>query len=269
MRMPIKLNRAGWPRLLSALPLMSDDPRSLALGRSGATRESFSQSVSVLKFGTTFKTTLPGRQPDSNRFLAARYAGKAPVVLDIGASDGSTSLDLLGALTGQFGHYFVTDFNISVRWGVDMRGRYYFTDASGACILSASPRWLIYADVGDAPLALKAARQAPTLRLAGRQLLGGDPPRPPGTGGTGACRPAHHDCPTRCLQPLGRDATRFDKNRESAQPVLLLRSENRQRAAGPMLGAGHRGTAHPRGESSRAGAVLRFHTYHDVDAARA
>jgi hypothetical protein len=54
MKMPIKLNRAGWPRLLSALPLMSDDPRSLALGRSGAVRESFSQSLSVLKFGTTF-----------------------------------------------------------------------------------------------------------------------------------------------------------------------------------------------------------------------
>ena len=164
MRMPIKLNRAGWPRLLSALPLMSDDPRSLALGRSGATRESFSQSVSVLKFGTTFKTTLPGRQPDSNRFLAGRYAGEAPVVLDIGASDGSTSLDLLGALAGQFGHYFVTDFNISVRCGVDMRGRYYFMDASGACILSASPRWLTYADVGDAPLA---------LRLLAKRLLSG------------------------------------------------------------------------------------------------
>ena len=137
---------------------------SLALGRSGTTRESFSQSVSVLKFGTTFKTTLPGRQPNSNRFLAGRYAGEAPVVLDIGASDGSTSLDLLGALAGQFGHYFVTDFNISVRWGVDMRGRYYFTDASGACILSASPRWLIYADVGDAPLA---------LRLLAKRLLSG------------------------------------------------------------------------------------------------
>jgi hypothetical protein len=164
MRMPIKFNRAGWPRLLWALPLMSDDPRSLAFGRCGAVRESFSRSLSVLKFGTTFKTTLAGRQPHSTRFLAGRYAGEAPVVLDIGASDGSTSLDLLGALAGQFGHYFVTDFNISVRLGVDTRGRHYFADASGTCILRASPRWLAYADVGDAPL---------PLRLLAKRLLSG------------------------------------------------------------------------------------------------
>jgi hypothetical protein len=59
----------------------------------------------------------------------------------------------------------VTDLNISVRLGVDTRGRHYFADASGTCILRASARWLAYGDVGgDAPL---------PLRLLAKRLLSG------------------------------------------------------------------------------------------------
>ena len=100
--------------------------------------------VSLLKFGATFKTTNPGRHKYSNEYIFNRYRSSKPVILDVGASDGSTALDLIQALQGGFRLYFVTDLNISVRCGEDSRDVVYFVDCQGKCILRASRRWLVY-----------------------------------------------------------------------------------------------------------------------------
>jgi len=147
MRLPIKLNRAGWPSCFGYLPFSFHDPRPLANGVSSRLSSSeFSNAISTLQFGVTFKTTRPGRQVNSDRLISGLYRGLKPVVLDVGASDGSTSLDLIESLQGNFARYFVTDLNLSARCGYDRRGALYFMDHRGTCVLRATRRLLVYSE---------------------------------------------------------------------------------------------------------------------------
>ena len=167
MKLPIKLNRAGW-RFLPRKYFVFDDPRPIAGDAAGLTRDEFSAAVSSLQFGITFKTTHPGLSAQSNRVLLDIYRGSKPVILDVGASDGSTSLDLINTLGENFSRYFITDLNLSSVCGSDRRGNVYFLDRSGACVLRASRRFIAYADVEHAPYVL--ARVAERL-LAGHRRV--------------------------------------------------------------------------------------------------
>jgi hypothetical protein len=160
MRLPIKLNRAGWPSSFQRLSFSVSDPRPLADDISKLPSVEFSAAISALQFGVTFKTTFPGRQRNSNAYLLAAYRGSKPTILDVGASDGSTSLDLIRVLDGNFNRYFVTDLNISASCGTDYRKNVYFRDASGDCILRASKRFIVYSNVAGAraPLPFIARR---------------------------------------------------------------------------------------------------------------
>lgn len=162
MRLPIKLNKAGWPSPFADLFLAFHDPRPLAYKPFAISAAQFSASVSSLQFGVTFKTTHPGRHAQSNRFLRETYRGSRPVILDVGASDGSTSLDLIQELGSNFAYYYVTDLNLSVRCGYDSKGVVYFLDQNGSCILRASERLLVYSNTNRARL---------PLRLIARTLL--------------------------------------------------------------------------------------------------
>ncbi len=150
MRLPIKLNKAGWPSPFADLFLAFHDPRPLAYKPFAISAAQFSASVSSLQFGVTFKTTHPGRHAQSNRFLRETYRGSRPVILDVGASDGSTSLDLIQELGSNFAYYYVTDLNLSVRCGYDSKGVVYFVDQNGSCILRASERLLVYSNTSRA-----------------------------------------------------------------------------------------------------------------------
>jgi len=152
MRLPIKLNKAGWPSPFADLFFAFNDPRPLAYKPSAISADQFSASVSSLQFGVTFKTTHPGRHAQSNRFLRETYCGLRPVILDVGASDGSTSLDLIQELDSNFTCYYVTDLNLSVRCGHDPKGVVYFADRDGTCILRASERFLVYSNTSRAML---------------------------------------------------------------------------------------------------------------------
>ncbi len=162
MRLPIKLNKAGWPSPFADLFLAFHDPRPLAYKPFAISAAQFSASVSSLQFGVTFKTTHPGRHAQSNRFLRETYRGSRPVILDVGASDGSTSLDLIQELGSNFAYYYVTDLNLSVRCGYDSKGVVYFVDQNGSCILPASERLLVDSNIGRGKL---------PLRLIARTLL--------------------------------------------------------------------------------------------------
>jgi hypothetical protein len=165
MKLPIKLNEAGWPSRFARLTFAFHDPRPLASSDfSDLSPLGFSRAISTLQFGVTFKTTRPGRQRHSNRFISEVYSGSRPVVLDVGASDGSTSLDLIGALKSDFERYFVTDLNLSTRCGYDRAGVLYFLDHSGNCVLRASKRFLVYSEVRGARF---------PLPLIARAMLGG------------------------------------------------------------------------------------------------
>lgn len=161
MRLPIKLNQAGWPSRFARLSFAFHDPRPLATeDYSHLAPFEFSRAISTLQFGVTFKTTRPGRQVHSNQFISQIYRESKPVILDVGASDGSTSLDLIRSLGCDFGHYFVTDLNLSARYGYDHRGVLYFQNHGGTCVLRASKRFLVYSELGGARFPLNLVAKA-------------------------------------------------------------------------------------------------------------
>jgi hypothetical protein len=160
MKLPIKLNQGGWPSRFASLSFAFHDPRPLGQEVCTLSPVAFSQAISTLQFGVTFKTTRPGRHQYSNRFLSEVYRGSKPVILDVGASDASTSLDLIESLNGNFARYFVTDLNLTARCGYDNRGVLYFLDHNGACVLRASKRFLVYSDVAGARFPLPIIAKA-------------------------------------------------------------------------------------------------------------
>lgn len=145
MRFPVKLNRGGWPQALTRYLPSAADVRVLCQARVEA--GAFTDSVSSLKFGTTFKTTGRARFPNTITALAALDFAFPPAILDVGASDGSTSLDIMRAVP--FSRYFVTDRNIEIR-AMHRDESTWFFDADDSCIMAVSDRWVSYPDFDGA-----------------------------------------------------------------------------------------------------------------------
>lgn len=145
MRTPIKLNTTYWPKYLTAFLPSTEDPR--ILNKMPVDSESFSNAVSVFKFATTFKTTQKNRYPLSVQLMSTIDFPVPPVVLDIGASDGSTSLGVMNHIPIR--HYYITDLHLEVSYRRH-RNRWYFYDYMNTCILIVSDKWVIYPDCQNA-----------------------------------------------------------------------------------------------------------------------
>ncbi|MGE4297868.1 MAG: hypothetical protein AB7E47_07555 [Desulfovibrionaceae bacterium] len=166
MRLPVKLNAARWPAWCGRVIARFPDPRPLCdpVLAAGMDRAAFSAAVSAFKLGTTCKTTAPGRHARTDAAIVDMLAGTRPapeagtgpviaagtrpVILDVGASDGSTSLDLMDALGGHFSAYWVTDLHVALRWR-DAGGTRYFYDREDRCQCAVDDRFLYYADYAD------------------------------------------------------------------------------------------------------------------------
>jgi hypothetical protein len=164
MRAPIRFNSSFWPGFFCHFAPSTDDPRILFREKVGTLE--FTRAVSTFKFGTTFKTTQKARFPQTILALAKLDFSSAPVVLDVGASDGSTSLDMLDNL--KVAKYYVTDLNIEVFYRRE-RNKVYFYDSHQACILIVTDQWVIYADTDGAipPFELIARRLFKNVPVAG------------------------------------------------------------------------------------------------------
>ena len=146
MRLPIKLNAGSLPQALRGPLRAMEDPRVLL--RTDADGGAFARAVSALKFGRTFKSTARQRFPQTITHLAELRFAAAPVILDVGASDGSTSLDVMQAVS--FSRYYCTDLNVEA--AVTERGPWtYFYGPDGRPILAVCDRWIAYNDATDAP----------------------------------------------------------------------------------------------------------------------
>jgi hypothetical protein len=71
------------------------------------------ETLRGLKIGNTFKATNYDRFPATTRLLARMRFARPPVVLDVGASDGSAALAVMNRL--RFMRYYVTDRHIRAR----------------------------------------------------------------------------------------------------------------------------------------------------------
>jgi len=142
MRMPIKLNRSYWSKTVTNLLPSSDDPRVLLGGE--VSGEQFSRAISAFKFGNTYKTTENFRFPTTVKALASLSYQSPPIVLDVGASDGITSLHVLKNIN--YDKYYITDLNTEVLYE-KQGGRCSFYDKDNNCILIVTKLFSIYSDL--------------------------------------------------------------------------------------------------------------------------
>ncbi len=154
MRMPIKLSAGpGAGRLCAWLPRRAN-PGGLVLADRRAvdparwdTREAFALHASSFTEGPTWRSTSPRRHEATHEAIARLPAGERRRILDAGVSDGVTSLELIERLGDGFERFYATDRRIEVSY-MRRRGKLYFYEASGACVLVSTRRWIVYRSPG-------------------------------------------------------------------------------------------------------------------------
>jgi hypothetical protein len=156
MRFPVKLNRAYWPAVLTKVIPSAVDPRILC-STNVVDENSFTSAVSSFKFGATFKSTQKARFPLTILELSTLTYPSRPIIIDIGASDGITSLDVMQAIP--FEKYYVTDMNIEVSYQVSGDTTWFY-DEKGDCILMVTDKWVNYPDTGGAVFPFDKIAQA-------------------------------------------------------------------------------------------------------------
>jgi hypothetical protein len=164
LRIPIKVSMERTPTLLrSVLPCM----RNLRLlVTAGVPPEEFSLYVSTVRVGRTWKSTHAGRHAQSDELiLELANAHSKPVIIDIGASDGTTSLELIERLGGAFRRYYVTDKIYYVDYRNVGEVTYFYDRETQRPFLRAS-NWIVAYDDDDA---------LPLLRGIARRLLAAAP----------------------------------------------------------------------------------------------
>jgi len=135
----IKLNKGYWGGKLpfkrgiiaDPLQVFSDDV------------EKFSMSMKAFKIGHVTKHTEFKRHQKTQRFIKEwLHDISNPNILDIGASDGITSLELIKSLNS-FAKYFVTDYNLMCTY-FKRKGLFYFFNQLHDCFLIANEKFLFY-----------------------------------------------------------------------------------------------------------------------------
>ena len=142
MRTPIKINsELPFVKHFSFLPQVCSPKyitKPLAMDE-----QRFTQGISALKFGNTFKTTKTRRHLETDSVLVDRI-NPNDSILDVGASTGITSLELMHKINFSFQKYFVTDYNLEIEYNIDDKNNYFFFDVNNQCILICNSFFIIY-----------------------------------------------------------------------------------------------------------------------------
>jgi len=137
----IKLNKEYWGKKIPNLKYGTPNP----LNAFSTDRDKFSDAMTTFKFLGVFKTTQAGRHKETQQFLKT-YLVNFPnqlTILDIGASDGITSLDFINVINDSIKKYYVTDYNIKCTY-YSYKGYTYFFDHAKNCFLVASEKFVFY-----------------------------------------------------------------------------------------------------------------------------
>ncbi len=143
MRAPVKLSGGHWPERIRELRWVPwiNDPRVAA--SPDPDPAAFSAAMSAFHVGDTFKITARGRHRISNQVLIDHVDLRGATILDIGASDGGTSVDLIEQANADFAEYFITDRHLTVE-AANVGRHVVFFDGSGRCILIGGPGYVAY-----------------------------------------------------------------------------------------------------------------------------
>jgi hypothetical protein len=162
VHLPIRPIRNRWPALLErrAERFFWVDPTVVL--NPDADPDVFRRAMNAVHVGGTIKITGTNRHPRSDALLADNVDLTGKHVVDIGASDGSTSVDLIRRLP-DFGRYTIADLYLHV--GHRQVGRHHvFYDPAGEPILVAGRRAVAWPSLSRAV----ARRYAGLLRRAER-----------------------------------------------------------------------------------------------------
>lgn len=162
-RLPVRLVRGGWPyRLEAALArLVEDDPRVVL--DADVSDAAFSRAMACMQVGETIKITGPRRHEAPDGLLLEHVDLRGATVLDVGASDGSTSVELVARLP-DVAAYVIADLYLYLH-AVPVAGHVVFFDEAGECVLVAGRRLLTWP--GSSPVVTTLTR--PLLALARRR----------------------------------------------------------------------------------------------------
>ncbi|MCU1409251.1 MAG: hypothetical protein JWM23_1331 [Microbacteriaceae bacterium] len=142
MLLPIRPLKGRWPRYVERRfsRFVWADPRVILDDRVSA--EDFRVAMSAIHVGDTIKITGSNRHPVADDLLVENIDLSGATIVDIGASDGSTSVDLIRKLDG-FAQYIIADlfFEIDV---IEVGRHSVFLDNDGNWILVVGPRTLAW-----------------------------------------------------------------------------------------------------------------------------
>lgn len=184
MRAPVRGIRGRWPRSLERLAprFFRVDPRVLLDEEPSA--EDFRAAMSIMHVGDTIKITGVNRHAAADALLLEHVDLVGASLVDIGASDGSTSVELIEKLP-HFRSYVIADLYLHLD-AVQTRRHVLFYDADGTCVLVAGRRLLAWPSLARwvrvlwGPLIAVAGRRGTrrTVLLLGpgtRRVLRDDP----------------------------------------------------------------------------------------------
>lgn len=146
MLLPVRFLRTRWPAWFErrAARFMWSDPS--AITRPDVTSERFREAMSAIHVGGTIKITSSDRHPEPDALLIDSLDTSDLVIADIGASDGSTSLDLVEKLDG-FAGFIISDLFLEISWVRTPGGRTVFYDPAGQAILLTGRRFIAWPSI--------------------------------------------------------------------------------------------------------------------------
>ncbi len=137
----IKLNKEYWIKKIPGLRWGVPNPLNVF----STDQKKYSEALTTFNFSGVFKTTQAGRHEQTQRCLKEKIdqLNDPPLILDIGASDGSTSLDLINLVKGAFKKYYITDYNINCSYLHD-KGYTFFFKTGEECFLVATKKFVFF-----------------------------------------------------------------------------------------------------------------------------
>lgn len=167
MRAPVRPIQARWPWALErrARRFFWADPAVLLDPGTGP--EDFRTAMSALHVGGTIKITGLNRHTRTDALLIENVDTTGATIVDIGASDGSTSVELVAKLPA-FGAYFIADLFFTLSAAKAYRHEVFY-DQANQPILIAGPRLLAWPSLSATVRALYRPVLAKAAQLGHRR----------------------------------------------------------------------------------------------------
>lgn len=163
MLLPIRLLRDRWPAPVEKRLERFVWADTSVITRPEVTPEQFREAMSAIHVGGTIKITSSDRHPEPDALLTESLDTSELVIADVGASDGSTSLDLIRKLQG-FKGFVISDLFLGISWARKGR-RTVFFDPAGTPILLVGHRFIAWPSISRVVRLLVA----PAVRSVAKQ----------------------------------------------------------------------------------------------------